>query len=68
NLETRTAKFLNDKQNELGVTLSDEELQELVDSRRWPSNEKDRETEWYGALTTHLVKKVKQGDVSSAAT
>lgn len=67
-LQTSTTKFLNDKQNELGVTLSDEELQELIDSRRWPSSEKDRETEWYGALTTLLVKKVKQGDVSSAAT
>lgn len=67
-LQDKTAEFLLKKQDELGITLSNEELQELVDSRRWPSDQGEMAAEWYGELSTQLVKKAKQGGVTAAAT
>ena len=57
-----TRNFLLQKQDELGVTLTDDELLKLKDSRRFKN-----ESDWFGELTTQIVKKVKQGSISSGA-
>ena len=57
-----TRNFLLQKQDELGVTLTDDELLKLKDSRRFKN-----ESDWFGELTTQIVKKVKQSNISSGA-
>lgn len=66
-LEDETAEFLLEIQKEEGITISDDELTELVNSRRWSTDPSKLNKEWFGELTKLSVKKVKQGSVSSAA-
>jgi len=62
-LSDKTADFLKESENELGVTLNREELTALSGSRAFTS-----ETQWLQEITKALVKKAKSGVVTPAAT
>jgi hypothetical protein len=61
-LEQETAKFLSEKESELGIQLSDDELKSLASKKAYRT-----EADWYKELTTALVKKAKGESIPVAA-